>query len=234
MPLKLHVVIHGSGPAFIHRPGSPSMRDREPTFAVGSDPRASADLLAWSRQANTSASLVIEDDGIAVDHTLVDCGMGVVTNLTTLETPAANQPVSRVLFTHGHLDHIAELEVLLMGLQAGITAGDFSADEQPWPLPIFATRQTWHECIGPNADGSAGGMFSRRAAMMDFVDVTGAALSQGELELHPALTVMPIPVEHLLDSVHYRFTFWPSGQQGEGDPVRVRLMLGFTGLSQRT
>lgn len=225
MPLKLHVVVHGAGPAFIRQPGCPCVRCAEPELPDAPTPRDLADLLAWVRQAHTSASLVIEEDGNAIDHTLVDIGMGVMNNLAALPTPARNQPISRVLITHGHLDHIAGLDGLLHALENGRQAGDFTRDEQPWPLPIFTTRHTWQHFIGPNPTNPVeAGMLQRSATnRLRFTDVTDAALELAALELHPALLVTPIPAEHLAGGVNYLFEFWPSGQQAEGQAIRVAL-----------
>ena len=224
MPLKLHVVIHGAGPAFMRQPGCPCVRCAEPVLPESPTPRDVADLLAWARQAHTAASLVIEEDGLAIDHTLVDIGMGVMQNLAALPTPARNQPISRVLITHGHLDHIAGLDGLVHSLANGLEAGDFTAAEQPWPLPVYTTRHTWQRYIGPNADDPTNaGMLHRSANRMAHVDVTDAALGLAALELHPALLVTPIPAEHLDGGVNYLFEFWPSGQQGDGPSLRIAL-----------
>ncbi len=221
MPLKLHVVVHGAGPAFIREPGCPCARCAEPQLPEHPSPQDMADLLAWVRQAHTAASLVIEQDGVAIDHTLIDIGMGVMNNLA-LPTPAHNQPISRLLVTHGHLDHIAGLDGLTHSLEKARQAGDFAAGEQPWPLPVFTTRHTWQNYIGPNPDNPAKGGFMRWShERMQFEDLTDAALSLSAVELHPALLVTPIPAEHLAGSVNYLFEFWPSGSQTQGDPIRV-------------
>lgn len=224
MPLKLHVVIHGAGPAFMRQPGCPCVRCAEPVIPATPTQQDFIDLLAWSRQAHTAASLVIERDGLAVDHTLVDCGMGVMQNLAALPTPARDQPITRVLLTHGHLDHVAGLDGLVHTLQMARTAGDFTADEQPWPLPVWSTRRTWANLTANAADQpTASGIMRGVAGEIRHHDLTEAALRLDEIPLHPALTVTPIPVEHYQDSVNYLFTFWPAGQVGDGDPVRVAL-----------
>ena len=224
MSLKLHVVVHGAGPAFIREPGCPCVRCAEPQLSAKPAPQDVADLLAWARQAHTAVSLVIEDHGIAVDHTLVDCGMGVVNNLAALATPAQGQPVTRALITHGHLDHIAGLDGLLHSLDKARQAGDFSADEQPLPLPIYTTRRTWQRYLGPNPEQpDDGGMLRRAPDKLRFVDVTDAARNLTPIELHPALAVTPIPAEHLDGGVNYLCEFWPEGQLGQGRMVRVGL-----------
>jgi hypothetical protein len=224
MSLKLHVVVHGAGPAFIRQPGCPCVRCNEPVLPETPAPQDLADLLAWARQAHTSVSLVIEEDGLAIDHTLVDIGMGVMHNLAALPTPARNQPVSRVLITHGHFDHIMGLDGLLHALHNGLAAGDFSPQEQPWPLPVYTTRRTWERYLGPNPGNPAdAGMLHRSPERMALVDVTDAALALAALELHPALLVVPIPAEHLDGGVNFLVEFWPSGQQGEGNAIHIGL-----------
>jgi hypothetical protein len=224
MSLKLHVVIHGASPAFMRLPGCPCPRCLEPTMPASPTSQDYADLLAWSRQAHTSASLVIEEDGVAIDHTLVDIGMGVLNNLSAIATPARGQPITRLLLTHGHLDHIGGLDGLLYTLELARLAGDFVPDEQPWPLPVYATRQTWQRCVAVNPEQpTQPGYFYQLQDKMTHIDITDAASELMALELHPALLVTPIPVEHHYDSVNYLFTFWPSGQQGDGDPIRIAL-----------
>jgi hypothetical protein len=222
MSLTLHIVIHGAGPAFIREVGCPCVRCAEPALPEQPAPQDLADLLAWARQAHTAASLVIEADGVVIDHTLIDCGMGVMNNLAALPTPARNQPIHRILFTHGHFDHIAGLDGLMWSMDAARIAGDFAADEQPWPLPIWTTRHTWERYIGPNpADPADGGFLRRNHERLSFTDLTDAALGLAAMELHPALLVTPIPAEHLDGGVNFLFEFWPSGSQAEGDPIRV-------------
>src|SRR5579884_253931 len=217
MSLKLHVVFHGAEPAFMRMPGCPCVRCREPEPPPNPTQRDFAHLLAWLRQAHTSASLVVEQDGVVVDHTLVDVGMGVVNNLVALPTPARGQPVTRLLLTHGHMDHIGGLDGLLYSLELARRSGDLAPDAQPWPLPIYATRLTWQRCVGPNPeDPTHPGHFYQNSHQMAHVDITDAARSLTPIALHPALSVTPIPVEHYHDSVNYLFTFWPSGRQGEG------------------
>ena len=219
MSMQLHLTLHGTGAAFWRKPGCPCDRCQPPV--VGAE---LSDLLSWEHQAHTAASLVITEDGVAIDHTLIDCGQGVVPNLVGLDSPARGVPLNRVLVTHGHFDHIAGLDGLLHGIQMNRKAGDWSRAAQPWPLPIFATRQTWERTIGANPTAPEhGGHFRYMLDVMHHVDVTPAARAQQSIQLHPALSVQPIPVEHYLDSVHYRFTFWPSGAAGQGQPVHLAL-----------
>lgn len=222
MSLKLHVVMHGAGAAFIRQPGCPCVRCAEPVLPEQPSPQDFADLLAWARQAHTSASLVIEEAGVAVDHTLIDCGMGVVDNLAALPTPARYQPIQRVLVTHGHLDHIAGLDPLMYALDMARQAGDYAPEEQPWPLPVWTTRHTWERYIGPNPrDPADGGLLRRAHDRLAFTDITDAALALAAVELHPALLVTPIPAEHLDGGVNFLVEFWPSGDQAQGDPIRI-------------
>jgi hypothetical protein len=224
MTLTLHVVLHGTGPAFIRMPGCPCARCAEPIIPAKPKPQDLADLLAWARQAHTAASLVIERDGVATDHTLVDCGMGVVNNLAALPTPARNQPIHRVLLTHSHLDHMAGLDGLLHALSLGRRAKDFAQGEQPWPLPVFATTTTYRRAMALITDQPQG------PGTVRHTDITAAARDLRPIALHPALRVTPIPVEHFHDSVNFLCEFWPSGTIGDGPAIRVALcwdMLAF-------
>ena len=221
MALKLHVVVHGSGASTLRDPGCPCPRCVEPVLPASPSPQDYGDLLAWVRQANTSVSLVIEEDGVAIDHTLVDCGLGVVSNLAALPTPARGQPVTRVLLTHGHMDHIGGLPVLLFSLQKARMADDFAPAEQPWPLPIFATRRTWRERVGADpGDPARGGILRGDLDALHYTDLTEAARDLIPIALHPALQAWAIPAEHVLDSVNFRFAFWPSGIAGQGPVLR--------------
>ncbi len=221
--MRAHIIFHGTGPAFFHNPGCPCVRCQPPALPDPPTVTALAEVLRWSRQAHTAASLLLEEDGVIVDHTLIDCGMGVVQNLATLPTPARGAIIQRVLLTHGHLDHIAGLDSLLVSLRLGRKAGDIPAS-QPWPLPIYSTKRTWRERVGANpTNPTEHGMFHYLEKVLRHNDITDAAQARAPIRLHPALTVQPIPVEHYLDSVHYLFTFWPSGTIGAGQPRRIAL-----------
>jgi|GEM_PF-4601364 len=223
MSLRLHVVFHGSGPAFIRNPGCQCVRCLLPMPTPDAAPQEYADLLAWVHQANTSASLIIEDDGVAIDHTLVDCGLGVVRNLASLPTPAQGQPINRILLTHGHLDHVIGLDNLLYSLRTGRKSGDFDPAKQPFPLPVYTTLKSWRHGVGYDSESPITSGFLRHVeTLMEHIDITDAALSLAAIELHPALIATPIPTEHAPGSVNYLFEFWPDGQ-GEGRPIRIAL-----------
>jgi Beta-lactamase superfamily domain len=224
MSLRLYVIFHGSGSAFYRMMGCPCPRCLPPELPESPSPQDYTDLLAWSNQAHTSASLLIEADGRIVDHTLIDCGMGVVDNIVALPTPARGQPINRVLITHGHLDHVIGLDPLVHGLRAATKAGDLTATQQPSPLPIYCTRKTWSNCIAENPDKPAESGFLRHIQKhLHHVDITDAARSLDNIVLHPALRAVPVPVEHFHDSVNYVFEFFPSGTIDDGDPIRIAL-----------
>ena len=63
--------------------------------------------------ANTSLSIIARDEkeGSIVWHTLVDCGLGVVTSLCNFFTPEETR-LDWLLFTHWHPDHSLELNRL--------------------------------------------------------------------------------------------------------------------------
>jgi phosphoribosyl 1,2-cyclic phosphodiesterase len=74
---------------------------------------------------------------------LVDVGMGVVPSLLEFEGTHGVHVVHEVLFTHPHFDHFAQIDWLSMALLRNLR------DDQPRPLPIYATRACWDN--GPNA-----------------------------------------------------------------------------------
>jgi phosphoribosyl 1,2-cyclic phosphodiesterase len=94
------------------------------------------------RQANASYSLLQRRDGQIARHTLVDVGMGVVPSLLELERTHGVHLVHEVLLTHPHFDHFAQIDWLSMCLLRN------GRQEQPRPLPIYATAECWE--AGPN------------------------------------------------------------------------------------
>jgi len=93
------------------------------------------------RQANVSFSLLQCEEGKVVRHTLIDVGMGVVPSLLDLERQFDVHVVHEVFLTHPHLDHYGQLKWL-----AGCVKRS-GRPEQPYPLPVYCTRQCW--AFGP-------------------------------------------------------------------------------------
>ncbi len=129
------------------------------------------------RQANASYSLVQRRDGQIVRHTLVDVGMGVVPSLTEFERSHGVHLVHEVLLTHPHFDHFAQIDWLSMCLLRG------GRQEQPRPLPIYATAECWE--AGPNR------VHRYLAERSDFRPLeSGVPVVLGDL------TVTPFAVDH--------------------------------------
>lgn len=225
MSYRLHVIFNGSSSAFMRYMGCSCARCSLPVLNDAFGAESVSDARALALMAHTSASLVIEDEqGDVVDHTVVDCGNNVANNLIAIPTPAQHQPISRVLLTHGHLDHMIGLDPLIYPIAVGLKSGCLDASRQPWPLPVYTTSQTWMKTIGNNpADPMNSGHLKHLLHRMTHIDMTDAAYMLSPITLHPALTVTPVPVEHFLDSVHYLFEFWPSGHVGDGKSVKIAI-----------
>ncbi len=129
------------------------------------------------RQANVSYSLLQQRDGQVVRHTLIDVGMGVMPSLLDFEVTHGVHVVHEVLITHPHFDHFAQLDWLSMALLRNCR------QDQPRPLPIYATRACWE--AGPNA------VHRYLAERSDFHPIEpGSPITLGDLVL------TPIAVDH--------------------------------------
>ena len=118
------------------------------------------------RQANVSYSLLQRQDGQIVRHTLIDVGMGIVPSLLEFEVSHGVHVVNEVLITPPHFDHFAQLDWLSMALLHNCR------DDQPRPLPIYATADCWE--AGPNA------MFRYLAEGSDFRPIqSGSPIAPG-------------------------------------------------------
>ncbi|NUQ65193.1 MAG: MBL fold metallo-hydrolase [Pirellulales bacterium] len=124
------------------------------------------------RQANVSYSLLQRRNGRIVRHTLIDVGMGVVPSLLEFEVTHGACVVHDVLLTHPHYDHFGQIDWLSMALLRN------GREDQPRPLPIYATRACWE--AGPNA------IFRYLAERSDFRPVEpGIPVVLGDLILTP-------------------------------------------------
>ncbi|WP_139488896.1 MBL fold metallo-hydrolase [Brevibacillus dissolubilis] len=73
---------------------------------------------------------------------LIDCGSGVISQLTKL-VPAFE--LDALLLSHYHHDHVADLGVLQYGLMAHQSMGDRAKDA---PLAVYAPAETQNQAVG--------------------------------------------------------------------------------------
>ena len=129
------------------------------------------------RQANASYSILQRQGARIVRHTLVDVGMGVVPSLLDLEASHDVHVVHEVFLTHAHYDHFAQLDWLSVALMRN------GRQDQPRPLPVYATRACWHR--GPNA------VFPHLAERTEF-----RPIEPGQAVRLDSVAVTPFAVEH--------------------------------------
>jgi hypothetical protein len=98
--------------------------------------------LGQTEGGNVAGLLTHVVDGRVVQNILIDCGFGTMQALTDARGDAFWDEPLRILITHGHIDHHAELMVLseLYCQRRGTNLKDIRP-----PLAVYCTRKTqWH------------------------------------------------------------------------------------------
>lgn len=165
---------------------------------------------------NTSASIILRQDGEALEHHLIDAGQGVVDEMNRFGGP---WPLDSIALTHGHFDHVAGIDWLANALVRARKSGQYP--QQRVPLPVHCTRGTWE--VGPHGffpyltpDNRSRRKIEHRLVQAGETFVPGA---------YPGLTLTPLPVVHYHDSVVYVLQFWRGENWREADaPPDARIV----------
>ena len=137
--------------------------------------------------------LTHEVDGEVTQRILIDCGLG------TLESIADHLPDSfwddplAIIITHGHIDHHAELMVISeMYCQR---RGSHWREVRP-PVQVYATAGTFEHLDRTHWWGFRGGK-----------SLMHKPITANETFAIDKFDIMPLPVEHFVDSVNFLIKF---------------------------
>ena len=200
--VELEVRLNGVLAAFRREPGCRCARCTDPDLR---------------QNGNASVSLMVKRNGKVVEHHLVDAGLSVVENLVACGGP---WPVSSVLLTHAHFDHIAGLDNLVGSLARSTKSGELQG--QRIPVPVYCTPETW--VAGPKGHFPFLSPEESGKRKMEHREVVpGKPFVPGGYE---GLVVTALPVVHFKDSVIYVVEFWrnPAARM-RGDKPDAKVVL---------
>ena len=159
------------------------------------------DYLFWTEKrrlgqmkgGQVSGLLTYTLNGEVIQRVLVDCGLGTLESIADyLPDTFWDDPLS-IIITHGHIDHHAELMVISeMYCQR---RGENWRDVRP-PVPVYATAGTFEHLDRTHSWGFRGGN-----------SLTPSIIKQNDAFLIAPFTIVPIPVEHFVDSVNFLIQF---------------------------